>query len=107
MRSRTGSAVLRRAARVLFAVLEARDTKRSIGRPASVGPTHVARLANGAGLDPVAIYRGADGSDRFAAAARAAGKRVDVRRPGIDVTVSSCRRPVPPAGPSERVRSRN
>jgi hypothetical protein len=35
------------------------------------------------------VYRGADGTDRYAAALKFADRRVDVRRPGIDVTISA------------------
>ena len=37
-----------------------------------------------AGLDVRKVYRAADGTDRYAAAARFADKRVDARRHGID-----------------------
>ena len=41
------------------------------------------------GLDVRTVYRGPDGTDRYAAALKFAGRRVDVRRPGIDVTISA------------------
>ena len=46
------------------------------------------RLAAAAGLDAREVYRAGDGTDRYAAV-RFAGRRVDVRRPGVDVTVSA------------------
>jgi conjugative relaxase-like TrwC/TraI family protein len=47
------------------------------------------RLATVVGLDPVEVFRGADGTDRYTRALARAGCRVDVRRVGIDVTVSA------------------
>jgi conjugative relaxase-like TrwC/TraI family protein len=54
-----------------------------------VSPARARQLAAAAGLDVRAVYRGTDGRDRYAEAAKYAGRRVDVRRPGIDVTVSA------------------
>ncbi|MCY7344274.1 MAG: relaxase domain-containing protein, partial [Pseudonocardia sp.] len=59
------------------------------GRTPTISPAAAARLAHAAGLDVAAIYRGPDGTDRYAAALRFAGRRVDVRRPGIDITISA------------------
>lgn len=47
------------------------------------------RLATAAGLDPLELYRATDGTDRYTPALTRAGGRVDVRRVGIDVTVSA------------------
>ena len=47
------------------------------------------RLATAAGLDPVEVFRGSDGVDRYTPAIANAGKRIDVRRAGLDVTVSA------------------
>ncbi|MCU1593766.1 MAG: Ti-type conjugative transfer relaxase TraA [Frankiales bacterium] len=58
-------------------------------KPVTVDAAVAGRLASAAGLDPVELYRAADGTDRYAAAAAKAGGRVDIRRAGIDVTVSA------------------
>ena len=77
-------------------------------RAVTVDPARAGRLADAAGLDPHVVYRadrgigaGAtdrveDGSDnradnrgRYATALAHAEQRVDVRRPGVDVTVSA------------------
>lgn len=47
------------------------------------------RLATGADLDPVQVFRSPDGTDRFTPALAKAGAKVDIRRVGIDVTVSA------------------
>ena len=47
------------------------------------------KLAAAAGLDPHTVYREADGTDRYAEAVKHAGERIDVRRAGVDVTVSA------------------
>ena len=46
-------------------------------------------VAAAAGLNPVELYRGPDGHDRYSVALAKAGARIDVRRIGIDVTVSA------------------
>ena len=62
----------------------ARPGKR--GRAATVDPARAGQLAAAAGLDVAAVY----GTGRaIAEAMRFAGRRVDHRRPGIDVTVSA------------------
>jgi conjugative relaxase-like TrwC/TraI family protein len=48
-----------------------------------------ARLAGTAGLDPVDVFRGPDGTDRFSAAVAQATERVDTRRAGLDLTFSA------------------
>jgi conjugative relaxase-like TrwC/TraI family protein len=47
------------------------------------------RLAAAAGLDPRAVFRSGDGTDRYTAALAHAGERVDIRRAGYDVVVST------------------
>jgi conjugative relaxase-like TrwC/TraI family protein len=54
-----------------------------------VHPTIAAELSTTAGLDPHALYRTKDGVDRYADATAAAQVRVNVRRIGLDVTVSA------------------
>ncbi len=61
----------------------ARPGKR--GRAATVDPARAGQLAVAAGLDVAAVY----GTDTYAEAMKFAGRRVDHRRPGIDVTVSA------------------
>ena len=75
--------------RAAYAVLAARVQRARRGRAPTISPAVAARLAEAAGLDVRAVYRGEGGSDRYAAALRFAGRRVDVRRPGIDVTISA------------------
>jgi conjugative relaxase-like TrwC/TraI family protein len=58
-------------------------------KPVTVDAAVAGHLANAAGLDPVELYRAADGTDRYTPAAARAGGRVDIRRAGIDVTVSA------------------
>jgi hypothetical protein len=72
-----------------FAVMSARvDQPRGLRSP-TIDAVHAGRLAEAAGLDSHDIYRAEDGTDRYAAALAHANKRVDVRRAGIDVTVSA------------------
>lgn len=64
------------------------------GRKATIEPVRAGQLAiMVAGLDPHVVYRtdGPDGTitDRYADALRFAGRKVDTRRPGIDLTVSA------------------
>ncbi|HWA67768.1 MAG TPA: MobF family relaxase, partial [Mycobacteriales bacterium] len=49
----------------------------------------VRRVSDALGVDPVALYCGSDGTDRYAGAAAHAGEQVDIRRAGLDVTVSA------------------
>jgi hypothetical protein len=77
------------AERAIFAGLAARVERPRRGRAPTVAPQRARQLAEAAGLDVRRVYRGADGADRYAAALRFAGRRVDVRRPGTDVTVSA------------------
>ncbi len=49
----------------------------------------VAEIAQASGLDPASLYRTARGKDGFGAALRHAGRVIDARRTGIDVTVSA------------------
>jgi conjugative relaxase-like TrwC/TraI family protein len=59
-------------------------------RPRAALPASVAgRIATAAGLDPVEVFRAADGRDRFAAALPFAEAKVDVRRAGLDLTFSA------------------
>ncbi|HVU74592.1 MAG TPA: MobF family relaxase [Mycobacteriales bacterium] len=59
------------------------------GRSGTLPVEVIARVATAAGLDPVALYRSVDGTDTFAAALAHAGGRVDIRRAGLDVTLSA------------------
>ena len=59
------------------------------GERATVSAGRAGQLAAAAGLDPHVLYRAADGADTHAAALKHAGERVDVRRAGVDVTVSA------------------
>ncbi|HEX4812219.1 MAG TPA: MobF family relaxase [Nonomuraea sp.] len=80
------------ADRAAFTGIAARVDRRERagrGRAPTVSPARAQKIAAAAGIDVRAIYRGPDGRDRYAEAARYAGRRVDVRRPGIDVTVSA------------------
>lgn len=70
-------------------LLAIRSAGNGRGRSCTLNAKRAARIADAAGLDVHAVYRGEDGRDRYAAALRFAGKRIDVRRPGIDVTVSA------------------
>jgi conjugative relaxase-like TrwC/TraI family protein len=62
-------------------------------RAATVEPVRAGRLAAAVGLDPHAVFRTVDRdgtrSDRYADALKHAGRKVDTRRPGIDLTVSA------------------
>jgi conjugative relaxase-like TrwC/TraI family protein len=49
----------------------------------------VRRVTDALGVDAIALYRAMDGTDRYAAATAHAGEQVDVRRAGLDVTVSA------------------
>ncbi len=75
--------------RAKFEALAARVDRSRRGRAPTVSPAWAAQLAQAAGLDVRAVYRAQDGTDRYAAAVRFADRRVDVRRPGIDVTISA------------------
>jgi len=77
------------ADRAAFALIAARVDQPRGGRSPTVDAVHAGRLAEAAGLDPHDVYRGGDGTDRYAAALAHADRRVDVRRAGIDVTVSA------------------
>lgn len=59
------------------------------GRPATLSADVVFRVAAATGLDPVAVYRTVDGRDVYSAALPYVGAQVDVRRAGLDVTVSA------------------
>ena len=80
------------AERAAFTGIAARVDRRERagrGRAPTVSPARAQKIAAAAGIDVRAIYRAADGTDRYAAALKFADRRVDVRRPGIDVTVSA------------------
>jgi conjugative relaxase-like TrwC/TraI family protein len=77
------------AARAIFNGLQARVDKPRRGRPPTVSPARANQLATAAGIDVRGVYRAENGSDRYATALRFADRRVDVRRPGIDVTISA------------------
>jgi conjugative relaxase-like TrwC/TraI family protein len=73
----------------LVSKVEAAAVSLDDGRAATLPVEVVGQVAQLAGLDPVALYRGADGTDVYGEALRYAGAQVDVRRPGLDVTVSA------------------
>lgn len=59
-------------------------------RPRATVPVELARqIAVAAGLEPIEVFRGEDGRDRFAEALPFADARVDVRRSGLDLTFSA------------------
>jgi conjugative relaxase-like TrwC/TraI family protein len=59
-------------------------------RPRASVPVAVAeRMCNAVGLDPVEVFRAADGRDMFTAALPFAERQVDVRRSGLDLTFSA------------------
>ena len=63
---------------------------RRITWPTPSMPADVAdRLLRAAGVDPVEVLRGPRGRDRFGAAIRRLGSRVDVRLPGLDFCLSA------------------
>jgi hypothetical protein len=72
-----------------FTALTGRVDRPYRGRAATVDPARAGRIAAAVGLDPREIYRGEDGTDHYAQAMKYAGRRVDRRRPGLDVTVSA------------------
>jgi conjugative relaxase-like TrwC/TraI family protein len=75
-----------------YAVLERRvevDRRRARLPRAEVAADRAGKLAAAAGLDAAETYRGADGADRYAAALEHVGERVDVRRAGLDLTLSA------------------
>jgi conjugative relaxase-like TrwC/TraI family protein len=72
-----------------FAAMTGRVDRPYRGRTATVDPARAGRIAAAAGLDAREIYRGEDGTDHYAQAMKYAGRRVDRRRPGLDVTVSA------------------
>ena len=93
--------------RAVFAALAA-GVDRPRRRAVTVDPARAGRLAAAVGLDPHAVYRAdhgtaggthdrtedglgnrSDNLDRYATALAHTQQRVDVRRPGIDVTVSA------------------
>lgn len=71
------------------ALLDAAVIAVAEGRDATLPADIVGQAASAAGLDPVALYQSVDGKDAYTAALRHVGRRVDVRRPGLDVTVSA------------------
>jgi hypothetical protein len=72
-----------------YARLSARASRANAGTRLEIGAEQAERLAQAAGLDPHTIYRGPDDADRYADAAARTDRRVDVRRTGLDVTVSA------------------
>lgn len=73
----------------LAAVITAAEQRLAAGRRASLPVETVTKVTDVAGLDPVALYRDADGTDTYGQALPHAGARVDTRRAGLDVTVSA------------------
>ena len=66
-----------------------RSTRGRRGEETTVSAARAGKLAVAAGLDPHTVYLSADGTDRYAEAVKHAGERIDVRRAGVDVTVSA------------------
>ncbi len=73
----------------LYKALAIRSDRSRRGRSRVLDPENAARIARAVWLDVHRIYRGEDGNDRYARALKFAGSKVDVRRPGVDVTVSA------------------
>jgi conjugative relaxase-like TrwC/TraI family protein len=71
-----------------FTVLAARSATAVRRTTARLDAKTAGALAAAAGLDPVVVYRGADGADHYTTAMRYASRQVDHRRAGLDVTVS-------------------
>ncbi len=72
-----------------YKALTTRSDRSRRGPSRTLDPKKAARIAHAAGLDVHAVYRGEDRTDRYTIALKFAGAKVDVRRPGIDVTVSA------------------
>lgn len=70
-----------------FAGVAAVADRRPAGR--SLDPRVAQRVAAAAGLDPVEVFRDADGTDTLSPALAAAGSRQDARVAGYDVCVSA------------------
>lgn len=73
----------------LAAIITGAEQRLAAGRRPSLPVETVTKVTDVAGLDPVALYRHADGTDSYGEALRHAGARVDTRRAGLDVTVSA------------------
>jgi conjugative relaxase-like TrwC/TraI family protein len=69
--------------------VEAAARRLAAGESPSLDVEVVRRVSEAIGVDPAVLYRSADGTDRYAAAAAHAGEQVDIRRAGLDVTVSA------------------
>jgi hypothetical protein len=72
-----------------YSGLVRRSARGKQGEEATVTAARARQLSAAAGLDPHTVYREADGTDRYAEAVGRAGDRIDVRRAGVDVTVSA------------------
>ena len=66
-----------------------RSARDGRGEAVTVSADRARQLSVAAGLDPHTVYREADGADRYAEAVKHAGQRIDVRRAGVDTTVSA------------------
>jgi conjugative relaxase-like TrwC/TraI family protein len=73
----------------LAEAVQAATSRIDEGRSATMDVGLVGQVAAAAALDAVAIYRGVDGTDVYGAALAHTGAKVDVRRPGLDVTISA------------------
>jgi conjugative relaxase-like TrwC/TraI family protein len=69
--------------------VEAAARRRAAGESPTLDVEVVRRVSDALDVDPVSLYRGRDGTDGYAAAAAHAGGQVDIRRAGLDVTVSA------------------
>jgi hypothetical protein len=82
-----------------------REQRAGRGRAPTVSPARAQKIAAAAGIDVRAVYRGADGRDRFAEAAKYAGRR-DRRAPARDrrhrLGAEVGQRPVRPRRPEGR-----
>ena len=63
------------ADRAIFTGLQARVDKPRRGRPPTVSPARADQLATAVGIDVRGVYRGDDGSDRYATALRFADRQ--------------------------------
>jgi conjugative relaxase-like TrwC/TraI family protein len=69
--------------------LDAATRRLAAGESPTVDVELARRVSEQLRVDPVALYREPDGTDRYGAAAAHTGDRVDIRRAGLDVTVSA------------------
>jgi conjugative relaxase-like TrwC/TraI family protein len=83
------SAGSQRLDRSLAKPVEAAARRLAAGESPTLDVDVVRRVSGALGVDPVSLYRGTDGTDRYADATAHAGGQVDIRRAGLDVTASA------------------